>query len=112
MLHGRLLAQHVGPCQHTEHGTYCLSLCVIALHAVAATLLVYGLSIKASGVTTTFVTTAGIGGDAFALYYDAKSREVSAFMANGQSPARLTLEVSLINLHQCDSEDGTFKQMI
>ena len=43
------------------------------------------------------MTTAGIGGDAFALCYDAKSREVSAFMANGQSPARLTLEVSWVS---------------
>ena len=41
------------------------------------------------------LTFAGIGGDAFALYYDGKTREVSAFMANGQSPAKLTLKVRL-----------------
>jgi len=36
---------------------------------------------------------AGIGGDAFALFYSAATREVTAMMGNGRSPAGLTMEV-------------------
>mmetsp|Transcript_8910 Transcript_8910/g.13378 ORF Transcript_8910/g.13378 Transcript_8910/m.13378 type:complete len:586 (-) Transcript_8910:154-1911(-) len=35
----------------------------------------------------------GIGGDAFALYYDASTREVSCFMGNGAAPEGLSLDV-------------------
>ena len=36
---------------------------------------------------------AGIGGDAFCLYFDAKTRKVSALLGNGGAPAALTLQV-------------------
>lgn len=39
------------------------------------------------------VIIAGIGGDAFALFYSAATREVTAMMGNGRSPAGLTMEV-------------------
>ena len=35
----------------------------------------------------------GIGGDAFALYYSAKDKSVTAVMGNGHSPGNLTMEV-------------------
>ena len=35
----------------------------------------------------------GIGGDAFALHFDAATKEVDAFLGCGRSPAKMTLEV-------------------
>ena len=37
---------------------------------------------------------AGIGGDAFCLFYEASSKKVTAMLGCGRSPAALTLEVS------------------
>ncbi|HEX2719228.1 MAG TPA: gamma-glutamyltransferase, partial [Gemmatimonadaceae bacterium] len=38
-------------------------------------------------------TSTGLGGDLFALYYDAATRTVSALDASGRAPAALTLDV-------------------
>ena len=37
---------------------------------------------------------AGIGGDAFCLYFDAKTKKVSAMLGNGGAPGALTLQVT------------------
>ena len=36
---------------------------------------------------------AGIGGDAFALFYNAKTQKVTAYLGSGRSPAAISLEV-------------------
>ncbi|KAK9787880.1 hypothetical protein WJX73_007818 [Symbiochloris irregularis] len=46
----------------------------------------------AAALNVTEPNMTGIGGDAFALYYSAKDRTVSAIMGNGHSPGNLTLE--------------------
>ena len=43
---------------------------------------------------------AGIGGDAFALYFDANTKGVKAYLGCGRSPAKLTLEVGVCTPHQ------------
>lgn len=40
----------------------------------------------------------GIGGDAFALYYSAKDKSVSAILGNGHSPGNLTMEVEALTV--------------
>src|SRR5262249_16221067 len=37
----------------------------------------------------------GIGGDCFALYFDARTRDVTALNGSGRSPAAFTLEPAL-----------------
>ena len=45
----------------------------------------------------------GIGGDCFALYFDAKTRQITALNGSGRAPAALTLDVARArNTHEID----------
>ena len=46
--------------------------------------------------------TSGIGGDAFALHFSAATKKVEAFLGCGRSPAKMTLDVSLCILDNCN----------
>lgn len=57
----------------------------------------------AAALSVTEPCSTGLGGDAFALYYEASTRKVHCFMSNGHSPAKLTMDVVRAC---CDWEGG------
>ncbi|MGH2607195.1 MAG: gamma-glutamyltransferase, partial [Anaerolineales bacterium] len=52
-----------------------------------------GAVAAAAALSVTEPTSTGLGGDAFALFYEASSRRVTALNGSGRAPRGLTLEL-------------------
>jgi gamma-glutamyltranspeptidase / glutathione hydrolase len=60
----------------------------------------------AAALNVTEPTSTGLGGDFFALFYDAKTRGVTALNGSGRAPAALTID--LVQKQNLTSPDGQF----